>query len=82
MYTMSNQTAQVIRAVIVIVLFVGIIAFQAFTWKALMVHQEVINSQGTVLKFLLDTPEVRAVVQKEINRQQGIPQPEQTKTQK
>lgn len=66
------ETVQKIITVVVLALIVGSAAFNGYAYYKIRQHEAVINTQGQALRLIVETPEINAVMVKELQRRQGF----------
>lgn len=65
---MDTQKIKLIRVALILAIVVGLIAVNVYTLLLVRKQTEVINRQGNVLKLMIDTPEINAVVAKYVEQ--------------
>lgn len=66
------ETVQKIITVVVFALIIGSAAFNGYAYYKILQHEAVINTQGQALRLIIETPEINAVMVKELQRRQGL----------
>lgn len=72
---MQPETAQKIRIGLVLAFVVAVIASNVYMYMQLRNYSRVINNQGVVLKLMVETPEINAVLKNELQRRQASTTP-------
>lgn len=68
---MSPQRIHIIRIVLVLVVVLAFAGTNVYTFLQLREHRNTINAQGTLLRLMVETPEINTVIKNELIRRQS-----------
>lgn len=69
---MQPETAKSIRIVLALIILIALTASNIFLFTKVRGHEAVINAQGSLLKLMVETPEIKGVLVQYIQRMQGV----------
>lgn len=69
---MTEKTKTIVRFLLALVAVVALVGANVNMYLQLRKHADVINRQGTIIKLMLETPEINGVVSKELERRQAV----------